>query len=62
MHIHGFEGDLYDSTLDVVFLARLRAQTVFDDAAALSAQIGRDVAETQQIYEKFSPKETELLR
>jgi riboflavin kinase/FMN adenylyltransferase len=62
VHIHGFEGDLYDSTLDVVFLARLRAQTVFDDAAALSAQIGRDVAETQQIYEKFSPKETELLR
>jgi len=61
VHLLGFKGNLYDSSLDVVFLSRQRAQTTFVDAAALSAQIARDVAETQQIYKKFSPEETELL-
>lgn len=61
VHVLGFEGSLYDSHLDVVFLSRLRDQTTFDDAQALSAQIGRDVAETLQIFENLSLEDTELL-
>ena len=44
----GFEGDLYDASLDVAFLARLRDEAVFADVAALVAQIGRDVAATRR--------------
>jgi len=61
VHVLGFEGNLYDARLDVVFLARLRDQTTFDDPAALGEQIGRDVAETLQIFENLSPEEFELL-
>ncbi|HEY5266365.1 MAG TPA: bifunctional riboflavin kinase/FAD synthetase [Acidimicrobiales bacterium] len=62
VHVLGFEGNLYDSSLDVVFLKRLRAQATFDDGAALGTQIGRDVAETLQIFENLSPEDKQLLR
>ena len=62
VHVLGFEGDLYESSLDVVFLARLRAQTTFSNVDELTAQIELDVVETRQIFEKFTPEETELLR
>jgi riboflavin kinase/FMN adenylyltransferase len=62
VHILGFRGDLYDSTLDVAFLERLRNQAKFANVAELTAQIDRDVIETQQIFEKFTLEETKLLR
>jgi len=62
VHVLGYEGNLYESSLDVVFLVRLRAQATFDDAAALSVQIGLDVVESLQIFENPSPEDRELLR
>lgn len=62
VHVLGFEGDLYDLTLDVVFLARLRDQMTFSNVDELTAQIERDVVETRQIFEKFTPEEAQLLR
>lgn len=62
VHVLDFEGDLYDSSLDVVFLARLRAQTTFSNVDELTAQIELDVVETRQIVEKMLPEEAELLR
>ncbi|HXC18604.1 MAG TPA: riboflavin biosynthesis protein RibF [Acidimicrobiales bacterium] len=61
VHLPGYEGDLYDTTLDVAFLARLRGEAVFTDVAALIDQIGRDVEQTLAIFEKFSPFGSALL-
>lgn len=61
VHLFGFEGNLYETSLDVVFLARLRPQMIFESAAALSVQIVSDVTKTEQIFAKFSPDETRLL-
>ena len=54
MHLPGYEGDLYGASLDVAFVARLRAEAVFADVEALVAQIGRDVEQTLEIFKKFS--------
>lgn len=62
VHVLDFAGDLYDSTLDVVFLERLRAQATFPDSASLAAQIGRDVGQTRASFEIFTQREAELLR
>lgn len=61
VHVPGYEGDLYDATLDVAFLRRLRGEEVFSDVEALVAQIGRDVAQTLEIFKKFSPLGSALL-
>ncbi len=44
-----FEGDLYGHTLEVAFLERLRGDETFPDAAALQAQIARDVARARAL-------------
>ena len=44
IHLLDFEGDLYGATLDVAFLARLRDEIRFPDAAALMAQVRDDIA------------------
>ncbi len=62
VHVLGFDGDLYDLTLDVVFLARLRDQMTFSNVEELTVQIERDVVETRQIFKKFMPEEAQLLR
>jgi riboflavin kinase/FMN adenylyltransferase len=62
VHALDFEGDLYDTSLDVVFLARLRAQTTFTNVDDLTAQIALDVVETRKIFNKWTPDESELLR
>lgn len=62
VYVVGFDGNLYGRALDLVFLARLRAQTTFSNEAELSAQIGRDVATTQQLFDSYSKNRTELLR
>jgi len=58
----GFDGDLYGLTIDVVFLSRLRAQSRFGSVEELTQQIGRDVAQTREIFEKVSNDDPELLR
>jgi FAD synthase len=62
VHVVGYHGTLYDRTLDVLFLARLRAQTTFADEAKLTEQIGLDVTNTQQIFAEFSKNAPKLLR
>lgn len=43
VHLLDFEGDLYDCSLRIGFVARLRGELRFPDLAALKAQIARDV-------------------
>ncbi|MBL7134802.1 MAG: hypothetical protein ISS78_11935, partial [Phycisphaerae bacterium] len=43
------EGDFYDETMILSFVARLRDQQRFDGAEALKAQIERDVARVREI-------------
>jgi riboflavin kinase/FMN adenylyltransferase len=44
-----FQGDLYDSTLTLQFLERLRGERRFDSAERLVEQMHRDVQETRRI-------------
>ena len=48
-YILDFEGDLYDSTLELQFLERLRGERRFDSAEALIEQMREDVARTREI-------------
>jgi riboflavin kinase/FMN adenylyltransferase len=61
VHVIGYDGDLYDTVLDVAFVERLRDEAVFSDVAALVAQIGRDVDQTLEIFKKFSTFDATLL-
>ena len=47
-HLIGFQGDLYERTLEVEFLARLRDIVRFDRVESLLAQMERDVAAARQ--------------
>ena len=46
-----FTGDLYQQRLELRFVARLRDEVQFPDAASLSAQIARDVEETRRVLQ-----------
>jgi riboflavin kinase/FMN adenylyltransferase len=61
VHIPGFVGNLYDSQLRVAFLTFLRGEATFGDVDALIAQIKRDVDESVEIFQKFSPNDVALL-
>ncbi len=50
-HLLDFDGDLYGEAMDVRFLARLRDEIRFQDAAALSDQIGRDLAAAEAFFD-----------
>jgi riboflavin kinase/FMN adenylyltransferase len=49
VHLLDFQGDLYGRELEVVFRQRLRPEQKFPDAAALEAQIARDVAAARSL-------------
>jgi riboflavin kinase/FMN adenylyltransferase len=61
VHVPGFESDLYDQEIDVVFLEGLRAQMTFESVEALTEQIGLDVVKTLQIFERDSVRDPQLL-
>jgi riboflavin kinase/FMN adenylyltransferase len=61
VHVVGYEGVLYDRTLDVVFLSRLRGQSTFSTVDELIEQMGRDVAKTHELFGLESFDETKLL-
>ncbi|MBW4029114.1 MAG: bifunctional riboflavin kinase/FAD synthetase [Acidobacteria bacterium] len=61
VHLPGFEGDLYGQRLDVAFLERLRGEASFATLEELVVQMGRDVARSLEIFEKFSPTSSVLL-
>jgi riboflavin kinase/FMN adenylyltransferase len=48
-YVLDFDGDLYGSTLELSFLARLRGERRFESAEALVAQMHRDVQRTREI-------------
>ena len=60
-HLPGFSEDLYDVTLDVLFWRRLRDEARYDTLEALIDQIGRDVAETQEIFRVATAQQRLLL-
>jgi riboflavin kinase/FMN adenylyltransferase len=49
VHVIGFEGDLYERSLAIEFLVRLRDQRAFTDPADLAAAIASDVARTRSV-------------
>ena len=60
-HVVGYRDELYDATVDVAFLARLRGETTFPGVPELIAQMDIDVVQTIGIFEKFSPETSALL-
>jgi riboflavin kinase / FMN adenylyltransferase len=51
-HLLDFAGDLYGTTLEVAFLARLRDERRFDGLEQLKAQIASDVAQARGLLEQ----------
>ncbi|RLB57361.1 MAG: hypothetical protein DRJ42_00690 [Deltaproteobacteria bacterium] len=49
VHLFDFEGDLYDQTLRVGFVGRLRGEQKFDGLEALVAQIGHDADAAREL-------------
>jgi len=61
VHMPGFSDDLYDTSLDVAFMARLRGEMTFASTQDLVAQIDLDVTKTLEIYKSFIPESSALL-
>ena len=53
-HILEFNGDLYQTTLEVEFLNRLRDMQTFDSQEELSRQLREDIQQTRQIFDQLS--------
>ncbi len=53
VHLIGFSGDLYQQTVEVDFLARLREIERFVSVERLRAEMGDDVARARQIVERY---------
>ena len=51
VHLLGFSGDLYGQTLDMAFLEHLRDERAFPNAETLFAQIARDAAEAESVFD-----------
>lgn len=49
VHLLAFEGDLYDTTVRVAFIERLRDERRFETSDALVAQIRQDVARAREV-------------
>jgi riboflavin kinase/FMN adenylyltransferase len=50
VHVLDFTGDLYDRTVRVAFVARLRDEAKFGSVAALVEQIGRDIEAARRLF------------
>ena len=61
VHVPGYDGNLYNRNLEVVFLARLRAQMTFSSVEELTTQIELDVVKTHQIFEELTSSDAKLL-
>ncbi len=49
-HLLDFEGNIYDKTVEVLFLEKLRDEQAFESIEELGAQIGRDVKKAGKIF------------
>lgn len=56
VHLMDYEGDLYGKLLGVGFVERLRPEMTFPSAAALVAQIKKDVERTRQLLTPEAPR------
>ena len=54
-HLFGLDEDLYGRDLRLAFVQRLRAEQAFPDAEALVAQIRKDCADAQTLFDRLSP-------
>lgn len=54
-HLLDFDGDLYDQTLALDFIARLRDEQTFSSLNALVEQIQRDIVQARQMLSPGSP-------
>lgn len=61
VHLPGFADNLYDQTLDVAFLQRLRGEATFATVEELLSQMSLDVARCGEFFEKFHPSSSVLL-
>ena len=50
VHLLDYEGDLYDSSLEVCFLSWLRAEQRFENQAQLRDQISKDIAKARDVF------------
>jgi riboflavin kinase/FMN adenylyltransferase len=55
VHLLDFDADLYGSRLRVHFVERLRDELKFANLAALTAQIGEDIAAARQLLSGRNP-------
>jgi riboflavin kinase/FMN adenylyltransferase len=60
-HLVGFTGDLYGTSLDLVFIQWLRGEEIFSSVDELISQMGRDVAQSVAIYQNFADDPDSLL-
>ena len=56
VHLLDWDGDLYDATLDLELVARLREERRFDDVDALVAQMKADEREARRLLREASPR------
>jgi len=55
-YIFDFDGDLYDRTLALEFLARIRAETRFPDVEALRRQVAADMEAARRVLRQPRPR------
>ncbi len=60
VHLLDFEGDLYEETLCVEFVQRLRDEVKFDSVDALKAQLSKDRSHCIRVMEAARPLTTSL--
>ena len=53
-HLLDFDGDLYDSILEVEFVRRLREERRFSDADSLSRQMTEDIDRARRVLREES--------
>jgi riboflavin kinase/FMN adenylyltransferase len=52
-HLLDYDGRLYGSAVEILFVARLRSEVAFPDLSALQRQIGADVAQARRIMQQL---------
>jgi riboflavin kinase/FMN adenylyltransferase len=54
-HVLGLNRDVYDVTVRLAFVQRMRAERAFPDVSALVAQIQADCRQAQDLFDRLSP-------
>jgi riboflavin kinase/FMN adenylyltransferase len=54
-HVFGLDRDLYDSTVRLAFVQRMRGERAFESVEALVAQIDADCTQARELFDNLSP-------